>query len=437
MEKVGLESSSLSGVAARAAEWRVAQLNPSCAELFGRDVARRLASESSVRKVASMPPQTAPPTSDRPSKLLALQDLDLDARNPRFGGIKSGDITQKSILDHIIQNFSVADVISSLSVNGYFRAEPLVGRRIPGSQRYVIVEGNRRLAACLLLSGDPRAAGHEALAEKPRAVWESHGSPVIDPVPVICFEEGDNAKELLSYLGVRHISGSTSWDSYAKAVWVSEVVNASALTVAEVAQMVGDKHKTVARLLEGYYFTQQAEQQGQFRPTDSVRSGRGSVTAYPFSWVYTVLGYQAARGFLGLAESDPKPEPIKPDNLSRAGLVLRAMFGDKSKGLNSAVSDSRELGDLAAVLGSAEKVALLEQGRSIAEITRITRPIDDRLRHGLAEVRLIQQEILTGLTEQSISTDIAQNHLAAASTNRRSSQAIEKGLNEIISPADE
>src|SRR5690606_25727507 len=121
---------------------------------------------------------------------------------------------------------------------------------------------------------------YKVLAEKPRAVWAAHGHPVIDPVPVICFEEGDSSKELLSYLGVRHISASSPWDSYAKAAWISDVVATSRLSVAEVAQMVGDKHKTVSRLLEGYYFARQAEDRGVFRPTDSVRSGRGSVTAY-------------------------------------------------------------------------------------------------------------------------------------------------------------
>jgi hypothetical protein len=380
---------------------------------------------------------TASLSAERPSKLLSLASLDLDARNPRFGGLKSGDVSQKAILDHIVQNFSVSDVLSSLSVNGYFRAEPLVGRRDPKTDRYVIVEGNRRLAACLLLSSDPRAAGHESLADKPREVWRMHGSPVIDPVPVICFEEGDSSKELLSYLGVRHISASSPWDSYAKAAWVSEVVNSSELTVSEVAQMVGDKHKTVSRLLEGYYFARQAEEQGHFRPSDSVRSGRGSVTAYPFSWVYTVLGYQAARGFLGLEDGAPKPNPVKTHNLPRAGLVLRAMFGDRAKGQNSAVSDSRELGDFAAVLSSPEKVALLEQGKSILEITRITQPVDDKLRHGLAEIRLIQQDILTGLSEEPVPPEIAQNHLVAAATNRRAAQAIERGLNAIISPTDD
>lgn len=378
-----------------------------------------------------------PPTSDRPAKLLRLDHLDLDVRNPRFGGMASGTSSQTDILAHIVENFSVNDVLSSLAVNGYFRAEPLVGRRILGTERYVIVEGNRRLAACLILSGDERAKNFAGMGERPRAVWAEHGHPVIDPVPVICFEEQDSTKELLSYLGVRHISASSPWDSYAKAAWVSEVVATSRLSVAEVAQMVGDKHKTVARLLEGLYFVRQAEEQGQFRPVDSVRSGRGSVTAYPFSWVYTVLGYQAARGFLGLPEGEPQPNPVPAEMLPRAGLLFRAMFGDRSKGLNSAVTDSRELGDLAAILASSEKVALLESGRSISEITRITRPIDDRLRIGLSEVRLIQQELVAGLSEQAVPPEIAANHASAANVNRRSAANIERLLNEIITPPDE
>src|SRR5687767_6135272 len=92
-----------------------------------------------------------PAVSDRPAKLIALSNLDLDSRNPRFGGVTSGEASQKDILAHIVENFTVNDVISSLSVNGYFRAEPLVGRRIDKTDRYVIVEGNRRLTACLIL----------------------------------------------------------------------------------------------------------------------------------------------------------------------------------------------------------------------------------------------------------------------------------------------
>ena len=293
--------------------------------------------------------------SDRPAKLIALANLDLDARNPRFGGLSSDDASQTEILDHIVENFGVGDVMSSLAVNGYFRAEPLVGRRIPDTDRYVIVEGNRRLAACLILTGDARGANQKGVGEAPRTIWNSHGKPSVDPVPVICFEQDEDTKELLSYLGVRHISASAPWDSYAKAAWVSDVVAASALSVAEVAQMVGDKHKTVSRLLEGFYFVQQVEARNQFRPADSVRSGRGSVTSYPFSWIYTILGYQSTRRFLGLPEGEPRPNPVPEERLPQAGLLCRAMFGDRSKGLSSAVGDSRELGDLASILSESGK----------------------------------------------------------------------------------
>lgn len=384
-----------------------------------------------------MATNSAPPASNRPAKLLALADLDLDAGNPRFGGMAKSDAIQSDILGHIVENFSVSDVLSSLAVNGYFRAEPLVGRRIKGTDRYVIVEGNRRLAACLLLAEDERARHHTKTAERARAVWQEHNCPIIDPVPVICFDEDESSKELLSYLGVRHISASSPWDSYAKAAWVSEVVRTSALSVSEVAQMIGDKHKTVSRLLEGYYVVRQTETEGVFRPSDSVRSGRGSVTDYPFSWVYTVLGYQATRKFLELSDGEPTPNLIPENRLSRAGLVFRAMFGDKSKGLSSAVSDSRELGDLASVLASPEKVALLEAGKSIAEITRLSRPLDDRLRMGLADVRAIQQELLGGLSEEDVPIEIAQNHTAAASLNRRSATNIERALNDIVLPASD
>lgn len=368
-------------------------------------------------------------------EMIPLAQLYLDPRNPRFGGLGSADAGQREILDRIVESYGIGDVISSLAVNGYFRAEPLVGRRGKDGQ-VTIVEGNRRLAACLVLADDPRAANQKAIGEQPRVLWAAHNRPSIDPVPVIIFEKTANSRELLSYLGVRHISASAPWDSYAKAAWVASVVADSSLSVSEVAQMVGDKHQTVSRLLEGFYFMQQVERKGQFQPQNSQKSGRGSVTAYPFSWVYTILGYATARTFLGLPDGGPRVDPVPEDRLPRAGLLCRAMFGDRSQGLSSAVSDSRELGDLAAILASAEKLALLEQGLSIASITRATRPLDERLRRNLHEIRALQGEIINGLTEQDADSEIATTHLPAATASRRQAQAIEKTLTEILVPPD-
>ena len=115
--------------------------------------------------------------------------------------------------------------------------------------------------------------------------------------------------------------------------------------------------------------------------------------------------------------------------------MCRAMFGDRSKGLSSAISDSRQLGDLAAAVASPEKVALLERGLSITEIVRITKPIDERLRQGLAEVRAMQSELISGLTEQDVSETVAAAHLPAATANRRSAAEIEKRLRDVAVPS--
>ena len=63
-----------------------------------------------------------------------LADLLLDADNPRFGQQDAGG-SQAELLDHLVQKFGVDDVLSSLSVNGYFEAEPMVCRRCRSSSK--------------------------------------------------------------------------------------------------------------------------------------------------------------------------------------------------------------------------------------------------------------------------------------------------------------
>lgn len=372
---------------------------------------------------------------ERIAEPIELAKLNLDLTNPRFGDSGRKGWSQTEIVEHIVTTYGVDDVLSSIAVNGYFKAEPLIGRRPADGGAVTIAEGNRRLVALLILSGDDRAKRYKARTEQYRKIWEAHGSKPIDPVPVIVFDEGANDQALLSYLGVRHIAGSQPWDSYAKAAWVSRVVEANDLSVSDVAEMIGDQHRTVDRLLEGYYFVNQAIDTGQFRPQDSVRSGRGSISEYPFSWVYTVLGYASARTFLGLKESGARPRPIAEENLPKAGLVLRAMFGNRTAGLNSAVGDSRELGDLASALSSPEKVALIEAGKSIADITRLTMPIDEKLRRSLAAIRELHAEILAGVSEEDISEAVAGSHLPGATINRRAAVDIERRLAEIAVPS--
>ena len=371
------------------------------------------------------------------SEEIALADLELDESNPRFGDPLGKAPSQRQVLDKIVEEFGVDDLLSSMSVNGYFNAEPIVVRKKDGADKYTVVEGNRRLAACLMLSGDARAENQAQRAEKFIATWQDHGSPRLDPVPAIVFDAGAPQKGLLSYLGVRHIASSKSWDSYAKAAWVARVIRENSLTVKEVATMIGDQHRTIERLLQGYYVAQQLIDSGDFRPEDSVRKGRGSVSAYPFSWVYTILGYSAARKFLGienLAEVT-KEEPIDAPNLRKGGVLMRAMFGDSKSGRNAAVTDSRQLGALASVLVNPEKLALLEQGKSVDEIERVSQPTEDQLRGGLAVSRDLLSQLIARIEESPVSHPVAASFVEPASRVRNLAAGLESRLKALAGAA--
>jgi hypothetical protein len=383
--------------------------------------------------MASSSTPTPPAAMDgRIAEPLALQRLKLDADNPRFGGTQAGLTDQTAVLDHIVSGYGIDDVLSSLAVNGYFKAEPLVGRQ--SGDDVVIVEGNRRLAACLVLAGDERARNQASKAAPYRDLWIKHGRKTIDPIPVIIFDTSDNDAELLSYLGVRHISASAPWDSYAKAHWAAQVVSTTNLTVTDISIMIGDPHRTVARLLEGYYVVRQAVREGYFTPSDCVRRGRGSVTEYPFSWVYTILGYSAARKFLVLDDDGPRPDPLPTESLPRIRFLFVAMFGSQSLGRNAVIKDSRALGNLASALLDRDKVALLEQGVLLDEAIRLTRPLDERVVENLLEVRRLQGEVTSTLAQQPISSEVATEHLPLVQGNRRAAGAIEKSFRDVLFP---
>lgn len=336
---------------------------------------------------------------------IKLSELLLDSRNPRFGGLSSSQLTQADVLDHIVENFGVDDILSSLSVNGYFEAEPVVAKKTEDG--LIVAEGNRRLAACLMIAEDPRAIRQQDKARPYIEAWKAHQCPSIDPIPVIVFSEKTASRQLLSYLGVRHISASKSWDSFAKAAWVADVVDQHAIPVADIAKMIGDQHRTIERLLQGYYLAKQLIDTGNFRPSDSQRSGRGSVTEYPFSWVYTILGYAATQRYLGLQPGTAKPDPLEQQNLGKGAVLMRAMFGDKKTGRSSSVVDSRQLGRLASLLVNPETLTMVEQGKSVDEIESATQHIDEKLRQGIEQVRATLRELVSRMDEVEIDPLVA------------------------------
>lgn len=312
---------------------------------------------------------------------LNISELLLDPLNPRLGESAAETISQQKIISLIVNNFGIDDLLSSMSFNGYFEAEPLVCQKRNG--QYYIIEGNRRLVTCLILGQDPRAADHIRDFKYFIDLHERQGKPNVTNLPVVIFEENEDPKKISAYLGIRHIVSTKDWDSFAKARWINETITNQKISIKDISTMTGDKSGTIKSLLSGYNFMNQLETERKFNRDATVRKGRGSNVSYPFSWVYTLFNYPAARNFLELEffneEDKPKSRPIPESKLDDAVFVIDALFGNSNKGQDSLLKDSREIPKFAEALGNPEKVYFLKKGKSLLEVNNLTTNVNERL----------------------------------------------------------
>jgi hypothetical protein len=143
---------------------------------------------------------------------LALSSLYLDPNNYRF--IDHDDyvaVLEEQLTDDEVQrrtrrlilgpnDENVSDLVASLKQNGYLDVEPIHVRRL-AERRYLVVEGNRRVATLKHIhSRWQDATGN--LGKLDPAIFEK--------VPCILYEERDDFHHLV-VMGLHHISGKARW----------------------------------------------------------------------------------------------------------------------------------------------------------------------------------------------------------------------------------
>lgn len=79
-----------------------------------------------------------------PTRRLSIAELLLDEKNPRLGRGAKG-LSSREIIQYLFDHDKALDVARSIATRGYFENEPLLAVR--ENDHYVVVEGNRRLAA--------------------------------------------------------------------------------------------------------------------------------------------------------------------------------------------------------------------------------------------------------------------------------------------------
>lgn len=81
--------------------------------------------------------------------------LDFDPENPRFYRLNDRAGSDDAVIEEMLDDESVQDLMLSIGEQDYFPGEPLLV--VKKGKKFVVVEGNRRLAAVKLLNGDLKA----------------------------------------------------------------------------------------------------------------------------------------------------------------------------------------------------------------------------------------------------------------------------------------
>ncbi len=140
---------------------------------------------------------------------LSVDRLILDYENPRLPE-RLHRQPQSEILRYLYEQGALEELAYSYRDNGFFPQEPLLVAREGEEGTYTVVEGNRRLAALMILHGIPEAddvgfAGIDLSAERLEQLRE---------IPCVLIEDRN---QIHAYLGFRHIGGLKTWPPEAKA----------------------------------------------------------------------------------------------------------------------------------------------------------------------------------------------------------------------------
>lgn len=328
---------------------------------------------------------------NHPTELIPLKNLHFDMENPRYGKLANTVKSEAEALDLIVSEFFVDDLLSSISVNGFFEGEPLIVKKNE-NDGFTVIEGNRRLATLLILANDERAVRQKRRHQIYRSKMDERGHVCPSDIPSVVVEDDDSANSVLAYLGTKHVVGPSPWDSFAKARWMAEMRAKTNMPLAQIKEMMGDKTGLVDRMLEGYYLVEQITALGLFDPQQSFVRGRGSNPEFPFSWIYTALNLGGVRKFLILGEKrEPMPNPLSEESQANAGDFLTMIFGDRGRQREPVINESRDLAELAHALTNSVKSEMLREGKKLELVEELSKPVSLRL-------KILVSDIIDSLT---------------------------------------
>jgi hypothetical protein len=294
-------------------------------------------------------------------KSINVDALHFDYKNPR---LIEYDITSRTTEDEILvilwEAEDVQELVQSIAASSYFPTEALIV--VEENDRYVVIEGNRRLAAVKVLRSPELAKAHEwdvpkiskaereKLGELPCIIWTREGS--------------------WRSLGFKHINGPAKWSSFAKSAYIAEVHRNYGVPLDQIASQLGDGFKTVQRLYRGFVILEQAEKSKVYDREDRFNK------KFAFSHLYTGVGLSGISTFLQISSDNIEdPKPVPKSKLKELGELCVWLYGSKKLKQPPLIkSQNPDLDYLSTALESKDGLAALRAGIDLEKAREISRP---------------------------------------------------------------
>lgn len=281
---------------------------------------------------------------------LPLDQLLLDPTNPRLGrNVASRDLPQEGVIE-AMQNWTLDELAVSFLESGFWPQEALilVKEKLYGEEHYVVVEGNRRLAALKLLK---RVVDGEVKGKK----WDELVAGRVVPASLfqaIPYIEVKNREAVAAYLGFRHVTGIKEWNPAEKAQYITKLID-DGMSYDEVRRKIGSKTPTVRHNYIAYRLLRQMEQQDRIAVNKVEEK---------FSVLYLSLRTRGAQQYLKIdiqAAPDQAANPVPEEYIDNLVNFALWLFGDQKR--PPLFTDSRYVDQFGKILESEEAVEYLER----------------------------------------------------------------------------
>jgi hypothetical protein len=300
-------------------------------------VAKKTAKKSAIDKSA-----TAPSTN---LQRIDIKLLRFDPLNPRLVPILPGKTTQGQIQDILLNNMEARELVPSFIENGYLPYEPLIVRPEEGGT-FVVLEGNRRLAALLSM--------RDSSDEQELKAYQEHD---LAHPPCLVFTGGK--EEELAYLGLRHLSKTKDWSALAKAAFVERMLS-SGIALADAGRITNTQRNALRQMLLVRRLFERAGQLGIDVPSTRAE---GEVT---FWHLGDAIRRTNTQKYLELEENENPLEQPSLDE-SRFEHLLTWLYGSSKTRQQRIITSIRDIPNLDKCLAHPKSVEALEAGANIAD----------------------------------------------------------------------